>query len=138
MCCSGAGEEKGVCVDFPKLNARTVKDSYSIPHISETLQALSGAEWFCSLDLQSGYQQVKISCKEKAKRAMTTPFELYEFNRMPNAPATFQRLIECCLGDLNFWTCLIYLDGVIVSARNFRESLTTPGRIWSEAKNVQV
>lgn len=116
-----------VCVDFRKLNARTVKDSYPIPRISETLQALSGAEWFCSLDLQSGYLQVKVASKDKAKTAMTTPFGLYEFNRMPfgltNAPATFQRLMECCLGDLNFRTCLIYLDDVIVFAKSFPEML---------------
>ena len=116
-----------VCVDFRKLNARTVKDSYPIPCISETLQALSGGEWFCSLGLQSGYLQVKIACKDKAKTAMTTPFGLYEFNRMPfgltNAPATFQRLMECCLGDLNFRTCLIYLDDVIVFTRSFPEML---------------
>ena len=35
-----------VCVDFRKLNARTVKDLYPIPCILETLEALSGAEWF--------------------------------------------------------------------------------------------
>ena len=116
-----------VCVDFRKLNARTVKDSYPIPRISETLKALSGAEWFCSLDLQSGYLQVKIPCKDKVKTAMTTSFGLYEFNRMPfgltNALATFQRLMECCLGDLNFRTCLIYLNDVIVFARSFSEML---------------
>ena len=58
---------------------------------------------------------------------MTTPFRLYEFNRMPfgltNAPATFQRLMECCPGHLNFWTCLIYLDDVIVFATSFPEML---------------
>ena len=110
-----------------KLNARTVKDSYTIPCISETLQALSRAEWFCSLDLQSGYPQVTIACKDKPKTAMTTPFGLYEFDRMPfgwtNAPVTFQRLMECCLGDSNFRTCLIYLDDVIVLARSFPEML---------------
>ena len=104
-----------------------MKDWYPIPRISETLQALSGAERFCLLDLQSGYLQVKIACKDKAKTAVTTPFGLYEFNRMPfgltNAPATFQRLMECCLGDLNFQTCLIYLDDEIVFARSFSEML---------------
>lgn len=116
-----------VCVDFWKLNARTVEDSYLIPRISEMLQALSGAEWFCSLDLQSDYLQVKIAPKDKAKTAMTTPFVLFEFNRMPfgltNAPATFQRLMEGCRGDLNFRTCLIYLDDVIVFAKSFWEML---------------
>ena len=70
---------------------------------------------------------MKIACKVKAKTAMTTPFGLYEFNRMPfgltNAPVTFQRLMECCLGDLNFRTCLIYLNDVIVFARSFPEML---------------
>ena len=58
-----------VCVYFRKLNARTVKDSYPIPRISETLQAWSGAEWFCSLDLQSGYLQVKIACKIRLRQS---------------------------------------------------------------------
>lgn len=70
---------------------------------------------------------MKIASKDKTKTAMTTPFGLYEFDRMPfgltNAPATFQRLMECCLGDLNFRTCLIYLDDVTVFARSFPEML---------------
>lgn len=104
-------------MDFHKLNARTVKVSYSIPQIAETLQALSGAEWFCSLDLQSGYRQVKIASVDKAKTAMTTPFGLYKFNRIPfgltNVPATFQRLMESCLDDLISRACLVYLDNVL-------------------------
>ena len=63
-----------VCVDFRKLSTRTVKDLNPIPRISEILQALSGAECLCSLDLHGGYLQVKTTCKDKAKTAMTTPF----------------------------------------------------------------
>lgn len=48
---------------------------------------------------------------------------LYEFNWMPfglrNAPATFQRLMEYCLGDANFETLLICLDDVNVFAPDF-------------------
>ena len=47
-----------VCVDFCKLNAKTVRDAYPIPRIAETLEALRAAKWFCFLDLQSGYLQV--------------------------------------------------------------------------------
>ena len=35
-----------VCVDFCKLNAKTVRDAYPIPRIAETLEALHGAKWF--------------------------------------------------------------------------------------------
>ncbi|MGH0152770.1 UNVERIFIED_CONTAM: hypothetical protein FKN15_039155 [Acipenser sinensis] len=48
---------------------------------------------------------------------------LFEFERMPfglcNAPATFQRLMECCLGEQNFESLLIYLDDVIVYSPDF-------------------
>ena len=116
-----------VCVDYHKLNAKTVKDAYPIPRIAETLEALYGAKWFCSLDLQSGYLQVGVHEADKQKTAMTTPFGLYEFNRMPfgltNAPATFQWLMERCLASLNLKICLVYLDDVIVFGTTFEETL---------------
>ena len=116
-----------VCVDFRKLNAKTIKDAYPIPRITETLEALHGANWFCSLGLQSGYLQVGVRVADKAKTAVTTPFGLFEFNRMPfgltNAPATFQRLMERCLGGLNLKICLVYLDDVIVFGSTFEETL---------------
>ena len=116
-----------VRVDFRKLNAKTIKDAYPIPRIAETLEALQGAKWFCSLDLQSGYLQVGVRERDKPKTAMTTPFGLYEFNRMPfgltNAPATFQRLMERCLVGLNLRICLVYLDDIIVFGRSFEEVL---------------
>ena len=121
-------KDKGlrICVDFRQLNRETIKDAYPIPHIKETLEALQGAKWFCTLDLQSGYLQDEMAKKDREKTGMTTPFGLYEFNRMPfgltNAPATFQRLMERCLEDLNLRTCLVYLDD-IVFGKSFDETL---------------
>ena len=40
-----------------------------------------------------------------------------------NAPATFQRLMQNCLGELNFTYTLIYLDDVIVFSRTEEEHL---------------
>ena len=65
--------------------------------------------------------------KDREKTGMTTPFGLYEFNRMPfgltNAPATFQRLMERCLGDLDLRTCLVYSDDIVVFGKSFDETL---------------
>ena len=48
------------CIDLRKLNARTIKDAYSLPRIEESLDCLNGASIFTSLDLKSGYWQVEL------------------------------------------------------------------------------
>ena len=94
------------CVDLRKLNQRTVKDAYSLPRMDETLERLKGSSVFSSLDLKSGYWQVEIKEKSKPHTAFSLgPLEFFKCNRMPfgatNTPATFQRLMESCVGDLN-------------------------------------
>ena len=99
-----------------------------MPRIDDTLDALYGAKWFSSLDLKSGYWQIEVAEEDKPKTAFTTPLGFFECNRMPfgltNAPATFQRLMERCLGDLNLKQCLVYLDDIIIFSSTFEEHLT--------------
>ena len=116
------------CIDLRALNARTVRDAYSLPRIDETLDSLQGASWFSTLDLKSGYWQVEMAEEDKAKTAFSVgPLGFYECNRMPfgltNAPATFQRCMETCMGDLYLTHCLVYIDDVIVFSRTFEEHL---------------
>ena len=94
------------CIDLHKLNNRTVKDGYSLPRIEDTLDCLHGAVWFSTLDLKSGYWQVELEEDVKPLTAFTMgPLGFWEHERMPfgltNAPATFQRLMESCLGELH-------------------------------------
>ena len=53
------------CVDYRKLNAITRKDAYPIPRIDDTLDTLSGACWFSTLDMVSGYWQVEVGEKDR-------------------------------------------------------------------------
>ena len=107
------------CIDFRKLNQRTTKDAYAIPRIDDTLHLLTGAKYFSKLDLKSGYWQVKLREQDKAKIAFQVgTLGFYECNRIPfglcNAPATFQRLMVRCMGELNLRDGLVYLDDIII------------------------
>ena len=106
-----------MCVDYCLLNAKTRKDAFPLPCIEESLDALSGAQWFSTLNLASGYNQVPVSEPDKQKIAFCTPFGLFEWNRMPfglcNAPSTFQRLMQRMFGEQQCES-LLYLDDIIV------------------------
>ena len=105
------------CIDYRKLNAITVKDAYPLRKIDDTLDLHSESRWFSTLDLASGYWQIKMPETDKKKTAFVTPHGgLYHFNVMPfgltNAPATFQRLMEKVLFGLSPQRCLCYLDDI--------------------------
>ena len=107
------------CIDFRKLNSLTVKDSHPLPCICETLESLAGAAHFSMFDMNSGFWQVPMAEESKQYTAFTLgSMGLYECESMLfglcNAPPTFQRLMQNCLGELNLTYCLIYLDDMIV------------------------
>lgn len=115
------------CVDYRALNDVTVKDSYPLPRIDDTLDALVGARWFSTLDLKSGYHQVEMAPEDKPKTAFSFGQGLWQFNVMPfglcNAPGCFERLMERVLDGLQWRTALVYIDDVIVFGGTFEEEL---------------
>ena len=117
-----------LCIDFRKLNQRTIKDAYAIPRIEDSFHLLVGSKFFTKLDLKAGYWQVELKEEDKMKTAFQVGnIGFFECNRMPfglcNAPATFQRLMERAMGDLNLRDCLIYLDDIIIFSDTFESHL---------------
>ena len=116
------------CIDFCCLNACTIKDSYPLPRIQEVLESLVGTGHFSCLDLKSGFWQIKMDEVSKQYTAFTVGnLGFFECDRMPfglcNAPATFQQLMQNCMGELNLIYCLIYLDDLIVFSQTVEEHL---------------
>ena len=121
--------ELRLCVDFRQLNNLTKKDSYALPRIDDILNTLAGSTYYTVLDMKSGYYQVELEERHKERTAFTAgPLGFYQYERLPFglacAPATYQRLMEECLGDLNLKICVIYLDDIIIFAKTYEEHMT--------------
>ena len=116
------------CIDLRKLNARTVKDAYSLPRIEDSLDSLNSSCIFTSIDLKASYWKVEMDPESIPLTAFTVgPLGFYECVKMSfgltNAPVMFQRLMETCLEDLHLNWCIIYLDDVVILSRTPEEHL---------------
>ena len=115
------------CVDYRRLNLATVKDTYPLPRIDDTLDMLAGKRWFSTLDSASDYWQVSLSLEARCKTAFATHLGLFQFRVMPfglcNSPATFERLMDQVLQGLRWSRCLVYLDDIISFGTTFGDAL---------------
>ena len=112
------------CIDYWKVNAVTRRDAYPLPRIDDTLDILAGAKWFSTLDMVSRYWQVEVADKDKKKTALCTPDGLYVLPfGLCNGPAVFQQLIDLVLSGIQWSSCLVYLDDIIVVGQSFHKLL---------------
>ena len=79
----------------------------------------------------------------KALTAFTIrPQGFYECKKMPfrltNAPATFQWLMQSCLGNLHLQYCIIYLHDVIVFSKTLEEHLITLRAVFEKLKRAEL
>ena len=131
------------CVDYRKLNEVTIKDAYPLPRIDECLDALSGAQWFSTMDLQSGFWQVPLATEsDRHKTAFITGMGLYHFTilsfGLTNAPACFQRLMEDVLRGLQWEQCVLFMDDTIVPSTTFEEGLVRLEHVWKRFEDANL
>jgi hypothetical protein len=106
------------CGDFRRLNLVTEPDTYPLPNMLDFAARVVGCVVFSKIDLRKGYHQIPMRGADVAKTAVTTPFGLFEFLRLPlglrNAGSTFQRLMDRVLSGLPW--CFWYLDDIIAAS----------------------
>ena len=70
-------------VDYRKVNAKIVFDSYPMPNVEQAFEQFAGAVVFSVFDLNSAYFQIPLTARSRRVTAFCTPFGLFEFNRLP-------------------------------------------------------
>jgi hypothetical protein len=103
----------------------TKLDEYLLPRIDDTLDLHAGNEYFSTLDLASGYWQVRMDAASWLSRPYGSAFGLV------NVPVTFQRLMEVVLYELVGKKCLVYLD---VLGKTMKEVLERLRAAWLRLK----
>jgi transposase InsO family protein len=132
-----------LCVDYRELNRVTVRDAIPLPRMDDALDELAGARVFSTMDLHSGYWQVKVKEEDQPKTAFSVPQRgQFVWKRMPfglvNSPATFTRLMAAALDKVAWKICLIYLDDVLVWSRTVDEHLQRLQQIFELMREAGV
>jgi len=112
--------------DYRALNSITVKNKYSLPLISKLVSQLRGARYFTKLDVQWGFNNVRIKPGDEWKAAFRTNRGLFEplvmFFSMTNSPATFQTMMNNIFQDLIAeGIMVVYLDDILIFTRTEEE-----------------
>jgi len=115
------------CVDYRKVNAKMIKQAYPLPRPDEAFAAMTGAQYFSTIDMASGYWQIEMDPEDKHKTAFTSHRGLYQFKVMPfglkNAPAMFQTVMDKVLRGLTWQHCLVYIDDIMIFSKTAEEHI---------------
>jgi hypothetical protein len=108
-----------ICVDYTSLNKHCPKDPFPLPRIDQIIDSTAGCARFSLLDAYSDYKQIKIKVEDEEKTAFITPYGVYCYQVMPfglkNAGATYQWIMQNCLGSQIGRNIQVYTDDVVIT-----------------------
>ena len=124
------------CIDFRKLNAKTVFDAEPVPNQEGILNRMGGDNFISRLDLTKGFWQVPIKEEDRKYTAFSTDQGLKQFKYMPfglvNAFAIFCRMVRKLLYDVNYVDA--YVDDIVPHTATWDDHMHTLRQVLQKLK----
>ena len=116
-----------MCTDYRKVNSVTKTDTFPIPRIDDCIDNIGYVKYVTKFDMLKGFWQIPLTNRAKEISAFVTPDGLYQYKVMPfgmkNSPATFQRLVNSLISNLD--GCKAYIDDAIIFSEEWEQHLQT-------------
>ena len=116
-----------ICVNYRDLNQASPKDNFLLPYIDTLVDNTATNIFFFFMDRFSGYNQIKMAEKDKAKTTSTTHWGTYAYDVMPfglkNAGATYQWAMVTLFHDMMHKEIEVYVDNIITKSRTASDHL---------------
>ena len=129
------------CGDYRALNNVTEKDSYPTPNPQDSNLHFKGCKVFSKLDLVKAYHAIPMEKRSIPKTAITTPFGLYEYIRMPfglkNSASHFVRYVHSILRGLDKFT-FAYFDDIIIASKSLEEHITHLETVFEKLNQAEL
>jgi hypothetical protein len=110
-----------VC-DYRSVNKATISQRIPVPRIDECLEQLDGAQYFSSIDLQTGFHQQRLTDSDSDKTTITTRYGQFLWKVIPfglkNSGAQFMKMMNDVLKEYIDKICIVYIDDVLIFTKD--------------------
>ena len=110
-----------MCVDYRKLNAVTVPETFPLPKLETILEQIGDSYYYTSLDLSQGFLQIKVSDEMSDKLGTVVEDKCYQYTHLPfglkNATSIFCRTMAHVLAGIGDGVCA-YVDDILVYTKS--------------------
>jgi hypothetical protein len=135
--------------DYRHINDMTISNQYLLPLITDLLTDLSGVSIFTKLDIQDGYNNIRIKEGDEHKAAFKTKYGLFEplimFFGLKNSPATFQNMMNYEYRDtIDYWNARgtairIYMDDIAIATNtNLEDHIRAVSAVFEVAEQLDL
>lgn len=131
-----------LCVDYSKVNKHILGSAWPLERTEDILVQLSKSRYYITMDLKSGYHQLKLDEASRNVLAFSTPDGLYAWTVIPFGvslgPNIFQMTMREIFNDFSPDEILIFLDDFVVHAKTIPQLFQKFEKVMKRVQEVNL